>query len=50
MWETINTLGWVGLILGGVCIMALLYQRDVNREREKQEAAKKNKADEKNAA
>jgi hypothetical protein len=50
MWDVINALGWVGWIIGAVCVFALFYQRDVNREREKREAAEKDKADKKDAA
>ena len=49
MWDIFNTLGWFGWIVGAVCVFALLYQRDVNREREKREATEKDKADKKDA-
>lgn len=41
----IETLGWVGWIIGAVCLFGFLYQRDVNREREKRESAENQKAD-----
>jgi hypothetical protein len=50
MWEVINALGWVGWIIGAICVVALIYQRDVNKEREKQQDAQKSKADEKDTA
>lgn len=51
MMKTIlETLGWVGWIIGAVCLFAFLYQRDVNRERERQEAAEREKAEGKDAA
>lgn len=47
MWSIVNTLGWVGWIIGAVCLFAFIYQRDVNRDRERREAAEKDKADRK---
>lgn len=46
----IETVGWVGWVIGAVCLFAFLYQRDVNRERERQEAAEREKAEGKDAA
>jgi hypothetical protein len=50
MWELINALGWVGWMIGAVCLVALIWQRNENQKREKREAAEKEKADKKDAA
>ena len=50
MWELIKTLGWVGWMIGAVCIAALIWQRNENQKREKREAAEKDQADKKDAA
>ncbi len=49
MKSILETLGWVGWIIGAVCLFAFLYQRDVNREREQREAAERKKAEGKDA-
>jgi hypothetical protein len=46
VWNVINTLGLGGWIIGAVCFMALLYERDANKAREKKEAAEKRKSEE----
>jgi uncharacterized membrane protein YkvA (DUF1232 family) len=49
MWDIINALGWVGWMIGAVCLVALFWQRNENQKREKQEAAEKDKAGKKDA-
>ncbi|MBL9169704.1 MAG: hypothetical protein JNN07_18330 [Verrucomicrobiales bacterium] len=40
MWQIIEFLGWTGWLIGAICLVGFLWQRDVNRQREKDEAAK----------
>jgi hypothetical protein len=44
MWELISSLGWIGWMIGAVCAVALLWQRNENLKREKREAAEKDQA------
>jgi hypothetical protein len=46
VWNVINNLGLAGWIIGVVCFMALLCERDANRVREKKEAAEKCESEE----
>lgn len=41
MWKIIEIVGLVGWLIGAICLVGYLYQRDVNRQREKEEAAKR---------
>jgi len=42
MWKIIEVVGLVGWLIGAICLAGFLWQRDVNRQREKEEAAKRN--------
>jgi hypothetical protein len=50
MWDIINVLGCLGWMVGAVCLVAFIWQRNENQKREKHESAEKDKADKKDAA